>query len=287
MPGTCLVVACWCGDRRQPTPAYEEDRGYLLRTQARTLSGLRHSLACVVLAVASNPGEPPAFREALEAFPRSLGGAEVRVVERENEGLSYGSWDRVLRDTWRDFDHHILCEDDYVFAEDGFDSTLAGWHDSLPDCGYLCGLVQQAGARRFAGLSNGILRSSVYPAVAAENGGRLPYTPGQRPAGHATERYLDEGGQIAVGASWEGNGRRLYDLTRFCAVPWYMNGFLRCVPHESGRMVIVPVQLLEWMELGVEEARCIGEPGRERTMFPYPPPAWFHRQAASRAALAG
>jgi len=280
--GTCLVVACWSGQRRQATPAYEEDRGYFLRTQARMLSEVRHTLARVVLAVPHNPEEPPAFREALRAFPERLGTAAVEVVERPNHGLSYGSWDDVLHRTWRDHDHHVLLEDDYVFVEDGWDATLEGWIDADPGCGYLCGLVQQVGHRRFAGISNGILRSRDYPAAAEAGGGRMPYTAGQV-AGHPWKAYLDEGGQVHWGNAWEVGGKYLRDMTTRYSVPWYMNGWIRCVPHLSGRFLVVPVQLLEWIEAGVPEARGMGHPGQERTMIPYPPPAWFHQQVARAA----
>lgn len=281
MAGTCLVIACWSGPRRQLTPAYEEDPGYFLRTQARMLSSVGHSLERVVLAVPHNEAEPAAFREALRVFPRDVGGAAVEVFERGNHGLSYGSWDDVLHETWRDHDHHVLIEDDYVFVEDCFDSTLADWIDSDPSCGYLCGLVQQSGRRRFAGISNGILRSGHYAAAAAATGGRMPYTAGQEP-GVGWKSYLDEGGQIAWGNAWEAGGKHLRDMTSRYSVPWYMNGWIRCVPHESGRFLVVPVQLLEWIEAGVPEARGVGQPGQERTMIPYPPPAWFHEQVSRR-----
>lgn len=282
MGRTCLVVACWSGRRRQASPAYEADRGYLLRRQTEALSSLRHSLTAVYLVVPHDASTPPEFSDALSGFPKRFGTTAVHVISRENSGLSYGSWDAVMASTWGQYDHHILIEDDYVFTEDHFDRDFVAWHDSIPDCGYLCGLVQQVGTTRFAGVSNGILRSCHYRDVANAHGGRMPFIAGQRPD-VKSQAYLGEGGQVAFGSAWECCGKRLYDMTAFCSVSWYMNGFVRCVPHPQGRMPLAPVQLLELREAGLPEDHCRGEPGVERTVLPYPPPPWAYERLLSRS----
>lgn len=283
MRGANLIVACWGGKRRLHTPAYEADRAYFARQQAAHLERFRHSLAQVTFVVPE--GGDPALGEYLSSL-RRIRDARVAVLRRPNEGLSYGSWDHALRLTHRDFDHHLLLEDDYVFVEDGFDRTLAEWHDSLPDCGYLCSMVQEVGGRRFAGVSNGVCRSDHYLLASALHGGKLPYVGGQV-EGHGYYAYHGEGGQVEVGACWECCGRRIHDITARYSVAWCMNGLIRCLPAASGRFLLVPTQLREWQGRGVPEVDGIGQPGAERTMLPYPPPQWFLDQVASRASIIG
>jgi hypothetical protein len=72
-------------------------------------------------------------------------------------------------------------EDDWVIAQDGFDSTLVRIFHRVENCGYLCGLVKtfrgnipKYYGKKIAGISNGITSSMILEKIWSWSN-RIPY----------------------------------------------------------------------------------------------------------------
>lgn len=128
-----LVIACAGFPRRFNDPAYDEGRTLYLRQQHHALSTVQHS--CDVVFV-NNGGETPEYFEYLD-FLRG----KYQVIDRENKGMSLGAFAAA----WRanpGYDHYILTEDDYIFVLDYFDDEMVELIQAIPDCGYMCMVVE-------------------------------------------------------------------------------------------------------------------------------------------------
>lgn len=131
-PKVNLVIACWGGNRRTPDSQYEADRAHYLKLQVDSLSRFKHPWTDVTFV--STGGEPQ-YLEYLNDLKNSF-----KVIERDNVGMSYGSFDAAWQAN-RHYDYYIFLEDDFVFVHDFFDIEMVRYFETFEDCGYLCQLA--------------------------------------------------------------------------------------------------------------------------------------------------
>lgn len=147
---THYIVACWSGLRRTNPPAYRTDRAAFIRRHLDTLQTLKHSLDRITIVVNRNDEAPASFHHYLGSIPNRIGTAAVRIVERPNIGFSYGAYSHVfqLDRGVSPADHYFLMEDDYVFTQDWFDSTMLGVISKNLKTGFLS-FVVEGGSREW------------------------------------------------------------------------------------------------------------------------------------------
>lgn len=228
--GGHYVVACWPGERRKGGAGDE-----ILAAHLDALGRVPHDLAQVTLCVPECPGRPAAFDALMRSLPARIQKARVRVLERPNRGLSYGSWSDAVT-VWRgEFPWHFLMEDDFVLCRPGFDRELASLAGGGPAA--VCGGVSPCGT--YAEVSNMAASDAVMQAVWRRSGGVLPHTPGE---GYESDRAQSMFGQ----AFWRA-GVRLVDLRGHAGVSFGEGGTRREWRHPSGWMMVC---VEHWLEAG-------------------------------------
>lgn len=222
--GGHYVVACWGGARRKGG-----DPARIFRRHTHALEAVPHSLAQVTFCVPDCPGESPDFRELVRSLPARLGGARVRVLERPNRGLSYGSWSDALS-VWRGcFPHHFLMEDDFVLCKPHFDREMVRILNESGPRGLLCGGVSEC--RTYADISNCLASDEALQLVWRANGGVLPHTPSQG--------YAADSAQSVFGQAFWRLGLPLHDLRAHYGVSFGEDGGARREwPHPAGWMMV-------------------------------------------------
>jgi hypothetical protein len=136
----------------------------------------------------------------------------VKIIVRENDGLSYGSFNRAISEN-HDATHFILMEDDYVFTRDNFDGDLLGM---IGGPGMVCGMSNaipredaphgMTHAAVFLGIIDGTTARTVVSRALAERVRLREATSLPRPSGHYPIAWhtqvdwswaiLDAGGEI-------------------------------------------------------------------------------------------
>jgi hypothetical protein len=230
-PRVNLVVACWGGPRRTPDSRYEADRAYYLKHQVDSLNRFDHNLTQITFV--STGGDTQEYYDYLWQVIAK----KYTLIERENVGMSYGSFDAAWQAD-RSFDYYIFLEDDFVFVRDNFDSDMAAFFEALPDCGYLCQLAWG--------------RTSPHPAIF--NGianrdclSRLGVLPGSIAVGSTGISYygaVETEGQRGWGLQVEQIGLKVYDMGRKFRAPFIeADGSMICWHPEAPHYVIAPVQM--------------------------------------------
>ena len=155
----CYIVNIYLGERRFEVDAFDKDKLCYLRSQIQTLGEYKHSLSKIVFTFNVDPDHYMYLSDAINIIPKKIQNTDVEINIRENYGMSYGAWSDVFGKYQDEFDYYIFNEDDYVFVQDNFDKYLVNKFNSLPNCGYLCGLVNEYAFHkkiRHAGMSSGI-----------------------------------------------------------------------------------------------------------------------------------
>ena len=173
---TCYVVNFYLGNRRFDIDTYKTDKLCYLRYQIETLQKYRHSLSKIVFNFNVEPDHYDRLNEALKIIPPKIQNADVEINIRKNIGFSYGAFSDIFGKYMNKYDYYIFNEDDYVFVQDNFDKYLVGKFNSLPNCGYLCGIVRETTPihQKHAGMSSGISSFEVLKKV-YDRYGELPY----------------------------------------------------------------------------------------------------------------
>jgi len=175
---TCYVVNCYFGERRFDIDTNQYDKLCYLKSQIQTLEKYKHSLNKIVFNFNVEPEHYPYLTEAIKSIPKKIQNADVEINIRENYGMSYGAWSDIFKKYQDLYDYYIFNEDDYVLVQDTFDKYLVDKFKSLPNCGYLCGLVRETAhyeKGRHAGMSSGISSFDVLKKVFDEFG-ELPHS---------------------------------------------------------------------------------------------------------------
>ena len=136
-----LVIAFYFGSRIGDTyrnentvPVHDID---YVKKHVYSLNNFKHNLSQITCVVAKDPED---FTDYSKSFPSSVTiGALVtplRVLQRHNEGLSFGSWKHAVQMYKDSFDYYIFIEDDYIFVQDHFDRILVNGLKSSPYCDF-------------------------------------------------------------------------------------------------------------------------------------------------------
>jgi len=173
---TCYVINFYLGDRRFDIDTYATDKLCYLKTQIECLNRYKHSLSKIIFNFNVEPSHYSQLNKALKIIPKIIQNTEVEINIRENIGLSYGAFSEIFGTNMDAYDYYIFNEDDYVIVQDNFDEYLVNKFNSLPNCGYLCGLVRETTDihAKHAGMSSGISSYSVLKKV-YDKFGELPY----------------------------------------------------------------------------------------------------------------
>ena len=258
------VIACWSGMRRVNPEAYVKDRPVFIRKHLESLGTLKHSLAQITLVVNKDPNEPPEYREFLNKLPKKIGNAGVELLERPNEGFSWGGYSHVL-DVYGDrHSYMLLMEDDYIFTEDNFDRTLMGgilegkkmgWLSFVIEHGTKDWIMRRAsseapGGRSVAGrvgdvtpeqfsyarIAVGLARTKAMLDV-KKMFGRLPHASG---ANHAECKFE---GQFGLAAAFQKAGWGLGDMVpRRRAKAFSPTGEILTYGPKEAPLMLVPIQ---------------------------------------------
>jgi hypothetical protein len=108
----CLIVVFYAGirDGNQQLQIIN-----YMNAQLKMLSKVKNNLDSVYFVINTDN----LLEETIEIDEHN---PKLKRYFRNNKNLSFGGWVDVMNKT--DYDHYILCEDDYVFIKDNFDTIL-------------------------------------------------------------------------------------------------------------------------------------------------------------------
>jgi len=208
MKKICYVINFWFGERRANINAFKDDKLCYVKSQIDTLEKYKHSLSKIVFSFNVETEHYQYLSEAIQIIPKKIQNTDVEINIRENFGMSYGAYSDVFGRFQNEYDYYIFNEDDYVIVADHFDDYLVNKFESLPNCGYLCGLVRETAhhkVNRHAGMSSGISNYECLKKV-YNKFGELP---------HAKENdyYINENdGQTSQTVEIRNLGYEIYDI---------------------------------------------------------------------------
>lgn len=220
---TNYILACYMGPRCNEDPRYTADRAFFMKEHVASLERLKHELGQITIVCSG--GDPTGY---LATLPKTLGGAPVEIIHRENVGLSYGGYSDAFERYRSAFSHYIFNEDDYVFTHPRFDGLLLEELSKRPGCGMLCGtaigIPRSEPQTRHAAVFIGICptaaltkaRTNVFSSIE-----RLPH--GENAANSAIAERMGDGyfGQKAVSFAIETAGYDIEDwLLRWSTAYW-------------------------------------------------------------------
>jgi len=170
------IVVFYLGTRRVNTVSSST---YFIRKHLNFLQDNKIDLARVTVVLNSDiHDETVEFLEVIRSFKPYY--TDLRVVIRENKGLSYAGWNEVINsciENDEEFTHYFLMEDDYypgcVEFIDMCKSKMVG------DVGYVCGaqtsksLASLFKVERTAGMSIGMLKGEAAEAAYNKYGSSL------------------------------------------------------------------------------------------------------------------
>lgn len=116
---TNLVVVFYFGKKRRFNIMEAIDPLFCLKNQVKFLSEYRHDLDQITFVV--NGDIPDLYEETIKPLKSNF---NIKTINRENLGLSYGGFSEAVKTYINDFDFFIFLEDDWVFCLDNFDQYL-------------------------------------------------------------------------------------------------------------------------------------------------------------------
>lgn len=203
---TCLVVACWLGERRKTIEAYTiGDRLTFVKKQIQLLTEYRNSLDKIIFNFNLEEEHFNYIDEINKIVPNKIQNAEIEIIFRENYGMSYGAWSDAFAKSRNDFDYWFFTEDDYFFVQHDWDRYMVNKFEALPNCGYLCCVVREGGVKKHAGHSVGISSSKVLNEL-FDKFNELPHSKG---SDYSSNEYE---GQVNQSHSIVQMGYDIYDI---------------------------------------------------------------------------
>lgn len=174
------IVAVWLGDRRLKTVS---DPEVFLHRHLSFLRDNKIAVDRVTIALAAEtPEQVKKARDILRQYRPYY--TELRLVVRDNYGLSYGGWNDIVNQCIENdegFTHYFLLEDDYVPTHPEFlDLYLSKMTDGV---GYVCQKLSHAalsglfGTQVHAGISCGLLSGEAAEKAYEEYGTSLCIIP--------------------------------------------------------------------------------------------------------------
>jgi hypothetical protein len=204
---TCYIINFYFGERRCDVERVKIDRLCYLKSQIETLEKYKHSLSKIVFTFNIEPEHQEYFTEAMKIIPEKVQNTNIEINVRENIGMSYGAFSDVFKKYQGEYDYYIFNEDDYVIVDDNFDDYLVNKYESLPNCGYLCGLVREkchGEVNRHAGLPSGI---SSYECLS-----KIFNKYNELPHSKDKDYYSNEEGQAKFTGASKEFGYEIYDI---------------------------------------------------------------------------
>lgn len=154
----CYYINFYLGKRRFDIDTYSSDNLCYLKSQIDTLRKYKHSLARIVFNFNVEPDHYEKLSDAINLIPKMIRLTPVEINIRKNYGLSYGGFSDIFKKYMDMYDYYIFNEDDTVIVQDNFDEYLVTKFESLPNCGFLAGIVRETSLKhaKHAGMSTGI-----------------------------------------------------------------------------------------------------------------------------------
>jgi hypothetical protein len=221
-----LVIVCSGYPRRFADTDYGMDPAIYLKRQHHSLSRLRYDCAVVLV----NHGGCKAYNDYLDTLRDTY-----EVLDKPNVGMSLGAFAAAWR-KFPDFDYYILSEDDYMFVMDYFDRELIALMKTVPNCGYMCQVVDwsvHAGGA-FPGAQDGIATRELMEAI-----GIFPFE--NEPSQHG----FGERAQFGFGMAIKEAGYVLADTGVRFKAPFFCRKGLTMHYAEAPEMIKVPSQIYE------------------------------------------
>lgn len=108
----CLIVVFYAGIRDGNQQVQYNN---YMNAQLKMLSKVKNNLDSIYFVINTDN----LLEETIEIDEHN---PKLKRYFRNNKNLSFGGWVDVMNGT--DYDHYILCEDDYLFIKDDFDTIL-------------------------------------------------------------------------------------------------------------------------------------------------------------------
>lgn len=141
------IIATWNGKRIScDEQSYYEN---VLNEHLKVLENVKHSLTQITIMRPYSDIKNEYYNVNLNSI--------TKIIECENNLLSYGQWIIAMDQYVDEFDYFILVEDDYVPGCDNFDLKLI---DMYEEDTYLCSKTDTRGYPFHCSISNGIISSS-------------------------------------------------------------------------------------------------------------------------------
>ena len=121
IPKICMVVAFYFGDRTNNSTIHN-----LMEIQKRFLSKYKNNISRVVFAIAEDNRNDVEIKEIYDETYKM----NITYMYKQNNGLSFGSWNTVVNHYRNEYDYYIFSEDDYVFCMDYFDRILVNEYNN-------------------------------------------------------------------------------------------------------------------------------------------------------------
>jgi hypothetical protein len=230
------VIATWSGARRAGNDQLLDDPIIYLQQHLAALKELTHELTQITVMVPYNADEPKKFTVYLDSL------SDVKILRRENEGQSYGSYIDCYKHYKDQFDYYIFVEDDYIPKQQNFDQILVQMFNGAENCGYLCSRVDKYPPTEYMGrphaaISNGITSAAVLKSIADQLG--------SIPCGRkATAKHAYAATpQLEFSWGFLDTGWWLYDYSPFYCSPYHHVGKLQHYGSIQKPPLFVPVQL--------------------------------------------
>lgn len=202
----CYFINFYLGKRRQDIDTYIFDNFCYLNSQIETLTRYKHSLSKIVFNFNVEPDHYENLSHAINLVPKTIQSTPIEINIRKNYGLSFGGFSDIFKKYMDTYDYYIFNEDDTVIVQDNFDEYLVTKFETLPNCGYLAGIVCEENVYlKHAGMSTGISSFEVLKKV-FDVFGEIP---------HAKNNiYIDneEYGQIEQTSSIVKLGYNIFDV---------------------------------------------------------------------------
>ena len=233
------VIASWSGHRSQ-RESPEMGRRFL-RAHINKVMSLKHNLSQITICNPDNPSHEEyrlhsdLINELMAQHP-SL----IKVLNRSNAMVAYGSWSDAYGKYRTEFDYYILMEDDYVPVQDNFDQILIDLIGKNPKVGYLGALLSNTSCvpdgRKHMGVTNGIAITSALEAVYQKFGSLM--------ASYVEPEYWLN--QVNFSLAFMDCGYELADWSREYNVPfWYAQSKSTLdFVSDKGKSLIVPLETI-------------------------------------------
>ena len=239
MKKICYIINFYFGERRANINTFKDDKLCYVKSQIKTLEKYKHSLSKIVFSFNVETEHYRYLSEAIQLIPKKIQNTDVEINIRENFGMSYGAFSDVFGKYQDEYDYYIFNEDDYVIVDNNFDDYLMKKFESLPNCGYLCGLVRETAFHeeyRHAGMSSGISSYECLKKV-YDKFGELPHSKGKDYRGNEVK------GQTSQTVEIRNLGYEIYDIREEYRLQFWAEDDMGITP-EEGRINIH----FKWMD---------------------------------------